>query len=350
MKINKTQIARHLRQEQTPAEKKLWGIFRNRQFENLKFRRQHPLKGYIVDFYCDELELIIELDGGHHNSPEQKFKDEQRDYHLSFLGYKVLRYQNTIVFNDVQSIFLDITNVKSQAPSQRERAGVREKHILSTKILTSAQKASLKDAGLNVAEYDAIEIVNIEFEVPKNIENAIFTSQNAVKSIQNSKFKIQNLYCVGEKTKALLEENDQKVIKTAKNASELTSFILKKHKNKLFHFFCGNLRGDELPSTLKKAKIDLFEVKVYETKLNLKHFDQKWDGILFFSPSGVQSFTSENQIRNSRVICIGETTASEAKKHTNNINIASETTIESVIEKAIEILKTKTVCSSAVEN
>ncbi|MEH6408568.1 MAG: endonuclease domain-containing protein, partial [Leeuwenhoekiella sp.] len=79
LKITKTKLARLLRQEQTEAEKELWELLRNRKFENLKFRRQHPLKDYIVDFFCKELNLIIELDGGYHNEPQQKEKDESRD-------------------------------------------------------------------------------------------------------------------------------------------------------------------------------------------------------------------------------------------------------------------------------
>lgn len=214
------------------------------------------------------------------------------------------------------------------------------KNILSTKILTSAQRTLLNDNGLNVVEYDAILVKSLEFKVPNHIENAIFTSQNAVKSFFESsntlKNDIKRFFCVGEKTKLLLEENDQKVIKMGVNASELATFIVKEHQNEQFFFFCGNLRRDEIPLALEKAKIDIFEVKTYETELNLINFDQKWDEILFFSPSGVQSFTAKNKIGESCIICIGETTASEAKKHTNNIKIANETTIDSVINEAIK--------------
>ena len=65
---------------------------------------------------------------------------------------------------------------------------------------------------------------------------------------------------------------------------------------------------------------------------------QKWDGILFFSPTGVKSFFAENKIANSAAFCIGQTTASEVKKYTANVFEAEKTTVESVIEKAIKIL------------
>ncbi len=342
MKVTKIHLARHLRQEQTPAEKALWNLLRNRKFENLKFRRQHPLKDYIVDFYCYELMLIIELDGAYHNEKEQKYKDEQRDYHLSFLGYKVLRYKNNAVINNFQAILEDIKEIENQAPSQRERVGVREKTILSTKKLTSSQKKMFQNANIYVKDYDAIEINYIDFESPKQVSCGIFTSQNAVKAFfshhNRNSSKIEKVFCVGEKTESILEENGQKVTKMMKNASELANFIKKAHKHEAFHFFCGNLRRDEIPSTLKNEAITLFEVKTYETLLKTTKIEQKWDGILFFSPTGVISFSTENEIENRTAICIGKTTSFEVKKHTTNVFEAEKTTIESVIEKAIEIL------------
>ncbi len=216
------------------------------------------------------------------------------------------------------------------------------KSILSTKKLKSTQRESLREASLSIVEYDAIEVTNLDFKVPENIANAIFTSQNAVRSfIENKnayKKGIGKCFCVGEKTKSLLEKNGHKVFKMTANSSELAHFILKEHQNDSFYFFCGSLRREEIPSTLKKAKIEIFEVKTYETTLNLVRFEQKCDGILFFSPSGVQSFTSENKIENSMAICIGSTTASEAKKHTDNIKIAQKATIESVINQVIKNL------------
>ena len=62
------------------------------------------MKGYIVDFFCDELDLVVELDGRYHLEPEQKGKDVLRDLHLSSLGYKVLRFENAVVFENKESI------------------------------------------------------------------------------------------------------------------------------------------------------------------------------------------------------------------------------------------------------
>lgn len=216
------------------------------------------------------------------------------------------------------------------------------KSILSTKKLSVSQRELLLNSGLSFVEYDAIDIEFIDFEVLAEIENGIFTSQNAVNSFfKNSvgKNSIQNSFCVGNKTEALLLNFGQKVIKKADNASELALFIIKNHQNDSFLYFSGSRRRDELPEILKKAKIDVFETKTYKTELKAMKFAQKWDGILFFSPSGVESFVVENTMANSAVFCIGETTASEAKRYTSNVIVANSTTVESVIAKAVTALK-----------
>ena len=220
------------------------------------------------------------------------------------------------------------------------------KTILSTKKLSASQKKMFQNNTISVTDYNAIEIKSIDFESPKKVGYGIFTSQNAVKAFfsghNRNTSTIETIFCVGEKTKSILEKNEQKVAKMMKNASELADFIKKTHKNDTFYFFCGNLRREEIPSSLKNEKITLFEVKTYETRLKTFKFDQKWSGILFFSPTGVTSFCMENDIENSAAFCIGKTTSSEAKKHSSNIFEAEKTTIESVLEKAISTLnKTK---------
>ncbi|WP_298542410.1 uroporphyrinogen-III synthase [uncultured Aquimarina sp.] len=208
--------------------------------------------------------------------------------------------------------------------------------ILSTKKLSTAQKGLLLNSGIGFVEYNAIEIELLDVDFNRDIKHAIFTSKNAVKAIQNSKFSIQNCFCVGENTKKLLEENGQKVVETAQNASDLGEIISKNYKNGKFYFFCGNLRRDELPLILKEDNIELEEEIVYKTHKRSKKFDRVFDGILFFSPSAIQSYVSNNFIDKSMVFCIGNTTASEAKKYTNNIIVANKPTVENVIVQAVK--------------
>lgn len=213
--------------------------------------------------------------------------------------------------------------------------------VLSTKKLALNQKELLLNSGLGFVEYDAISIKSIDFDLKKEVfENAIFTSKNAVSAIEGKDIKIENCFCVGEKTATFLNEKGFSVLESAENATDLVQKIIQKHREKQFHFFCGNKRREELPQLLRESNIQLSETVVYKTALNPKKFESHFDGILFFSPSAVQSFTKENKI-NSIAFCIGETTANEAKKHSENVIIASKPSIENVIVKVVSNLKNK---------
>jgi len=93
-----------LRQHSTPMETKLWHYLRSRHFLGLKFRRQCPLGPYIVDFICIEKKLIIEIDGGQHNENKQQDYDKRRTEFLNSLGYQVLRFWNTEVLLQFDSV------------------------------------------------------------------------------------------------------------------------------------------------------------------------------------------------------------------------------------------------------
>ena len=87
-------LARNLRKHDTWAEKLLWNWLRDRRFSAYKFRRQQLFGNYILDFFCVEAFLNIELDGSQHGHPEQKQKDVERDAWLEKAGVKVLRFWN----------------------------------------------------------------------------------------------------------------------------------------------------------------------------------------------------------------------------------------------------------------
>jgi len=91
--------ARTLRVGQTDAEKLLWTLLRDRRFCGYKFRRQHPVDRYILDFYCHDKMLAIELDGGAHNSEERKAYDSERTRELFGAGIRVIRFWNHDVLN-----------------------------------------------------------------------------------------------------------------------------------------------------------------------------------------------------------------------------------------------------------
>jgi len=85
-------FARRLRKDQTDAEKLLWSVFRSRQLLGLKFRRQHSIGPYILDFYCATVRLAIELDGGQHTEPSSLEYDSKRTQTLNDHGIRVLRF------------------------------------------------------------------------------------------------------------------------------------------------------------------------------------------------------------------------------------------------------------------
>ena len=84
-------LAKQLRERMTQAELLMWDKLKNKQYKGYKFRRQHPLHKFIVDFYCHELKLIIEIDGKYHDLEEQKNKDLNRTELLRFQGFDVCR-------------------------------------------------------------------------------------------------------------------------------------------------------------------------------------------------------------------------------------------------------------------
>ena len=94
-----------LRKEPTPAERKLWSRIRNDQL-GVTFRRQHAVGNYIPDFCCPKAKLIIELDGSQHL--EQEKYDEERTNYFQSLGYKVIRFWNSEVMNNMESVLLVI--------------------------------------------------------------------------------------------------------------------------------------------------------------------------------------------------------------------------------------------------
>lgn len=208
--------------------------------------------------------------------------------------------------------------------------------VLSTKILSPSQQSHLMLAGIELVQYSAISIFPKVFQVPQKITKAIVTSHNAAKQLMASKISANLWYCVGEKTKALLLKNNQKVVKMAQNASKLADFIVKTSKNEDFIFFCGNRKRDELPDILNRNNVSCKLIEIYQTRLNPQTITGSFDAVLFFSPSAVQSYFSKNTVGEIHAYCIGRTTANEVIKHSNNVIIAENPTVESVLIKLIK--------------
>jgi type I restriction enzyme, R subunit len=115
---------REMRKNQTKAEEIFWELVRNKRFMGLKFRRQHQMGHYVVDFYCDSAKLIIELDGEIHDHPEQEKKDGIRDKYLNSLGNKVLRFTNDELFLSAGNVLKAIEEIISPSGRDEREGGI----------------------------------------------------------------------------------------------------------------------------------------------------------------------------------------------------------------------------------
>jgi len=210
--------------------------------------------------------------------------------------------------------------------------------VFSTKKLSESQIELFPDeVAVNDSDFIKIRFNRIAPKIIKNgIENIIITSKNAVESLLNNfsadELQFKNIYCVGRRTKRLIEKRIGKVLHSEKNAKNLGEYIVENlKKGEEITFFCSDIRLDELPTLLEKHDIVLHEVQAYKTINSPVKITDNTEGVMFYSPSTVQSYLLENKA-NKIAYCIGETTAEEAKKHFEKVQVAKLPTVESVIE------------------
>ncbi|MGQ0475421.1 MULTISPECIES: endonuclease domain-containing protein [unclassified Acinetobacter] len=107
-------FAKSMRHTATDAEHLMWQLLRAKRFMNLKFRRQQVIEPYIVDFYCHEIGLVIELDGGQHNTEDGRTYDVERTQFLEALGLTVVRYWNSDVLGRTDVVLEDLWRVRTK--------------------------------------------------------------------------------------------------------------------------------------------------------------------------------------------------------------------------------------------
>ncbi len=220
----------------------------------------------------------------------------------------------------------------------------KQTQVFSTKSLTDEQRYLFKDTIV----IDSFDFIKISFNrIPAHllnseIENVIITSQNAVESIitncPSEKLRFKNIYCVGRRTKKLIETKIGKVKHSENSAKKLAEYLVEFIDGTDVTYFCSNIRLDELPKMLSENLITVNEVVAYETVSDSLEIDQNIEGIMFYSPSTVQSYLNKNQA-DKIAYCIGESTAIEARKHFKDVRVAKIPTVESVIELVNENYK-----------
>jgi len=223
--------------------------------------------------------------------------------------------------------------------------------ILSTTSLEPSliNKAKEQNIIIDVVSFVEIEIIRNEnlSEAIKDLFgkqlNVVFTSANAVDAVRALVTDVKprwTMFCIeGNTRKAVSKYFGESEIKgTGKDAGTLAEAIVNEKSIKEIVFFCGNIRRDELPEKLTEAGITVKEIVVYDTTEKPKTITEQYDAILFFSPSGVNSFFSVNKIEPDAVLfAIGDTTGNAIKEQTKNKIVVSEKPSKKyVLTKAIQ--------------
>ena len=260
---------------------------------------------------------------------------------LSLDGSKKLEAEFTAPLGEHQMLARDCANSILSRGGKRlmnELAAPTGKlDFFSTKKLTHDQLQLFQEP-LKVGTEDFIKISPNRLSpsiFKSEIENVIITSKNGAEALLTNMpadtLRFKHIYCVGRKTKRFIEERIGPVTHQAKNARTLAEYLVEFMEGLEVTYFCSNLRMNDLPDILTEHHIKVNEVETYQTKYEPITIEENVKGILFFSPSTVESYLLKNQ-PDRIAYCIGETTAKEARKHFEDVHVAKIPTAESLIK------------------
>lgn len=201
-------------------------------------------------------------------------------------------------------------------------------YVLCTRELSPAlvEAAAVKGVVIDSLSFIAIEPLR-SFEVPGAAEVVIFTSVNAVEAVEGVEGGSWKIFCIEGATRRKAAERfgEAAIVATAGSAAELAEAIIREGWVKAAWFFCGDLRREELPARLKEAGLEVHEVVVYRTRLTPRKIGREYDGIVFFSPSAVESFFSVNRLpAQTELFAIGGTTAAAIRQYSDKEVTTSE--------------------------
>jgi hydroxymethylbilane synthase len=217
---------------------------------------------------------------------------------------------------------------------------LEKKHrVFSTKTLSNDQISSFSDdIGVAMSDFISIRFNRLKpSSIKEPIEHVVITSKNAVESLLHhfspDQLKFKNIYCVGKRTKRLIENRIQGVTHSEQSAEKLAYYLKENLKDpKEVTFFCGNKRRDELVSILENNAIPVNEIECYKTILTPNQVEDTISSIMFYSPTGIQSYLLENDPGDQVAFCIGETTASEARKYFKTVIVSRSAAVSGVID------------------
>ncbi len=259
---------------------------------------------------------------------------------LTVDGTKKLEAEITAPLGEHQHIGRDCANSILSRGGKRLMSEMQSvdvaTQIFSTKKLTEEQQRMFSD-GIEVKSTDFIQTSPARIApalLKKEHNNVIITSQNAVESLLThttaTDLKFKNIYCVGRKTKRLVENSIGKVTYTASNAKKLAEHLVAYLEGTEVSYFCSNIRMNDLPEILEANNIIVNEIETYKTKHTPIELESSVEGVLFFSPSAIDSYLTKND-SNKTAYCIGETTAAYARLHFKDVRVAKLPSVEDVI-------------------
>ncbi len=228
-------------------------------------------------------------------------------------------------------------------------------NILCTRAVSASLKEEAAAKGIVIDTLSFIATEPIEtVETQQEIEQAmllsatvIFTSMNAVDAVA-AQLEDQEpdwtIYTMGNTTQELAKKyfGEERIAGTARSSTELAELVIEAGAPHDVIFFCGNQRRDELPDILQSNAIEVQEIEVYTTVATPHKLTKHYDGVLFFSPSAVQSFFSVNKLSSNTILfAIGETTSNTIKKYSTNKIITSDSPgKENLVREMIEFFET----------
>lgn len=228
--------------------------------------------------------------------------------------------------------------------------------LLSTRPLPDQILQEAASQGIDIRVLSFIDTAPVQsIEVAEEVGQAammqttvVFTSMNAVEAVTDILFGLVpdwQIYCLGNTTKNLVIDyfGEDSVAGTADSAANLARTLVQDGFAEEVFFFCGDQRRDELPDNLKKAGIPVNEIVVYETIATPHTIREDYAGVLFYSPSAVDSFFTHNKLgEHALAFAIGATTAAAIKKYSpNKIILADSPAKEHLVAKAIAIFSVK---------
>lgn len=262
---------------------------------------------------------------------------------LSLDGSKKIEVQRTVALGEHKGLAEICANYIIERGGKRLMDSIKESskevNIYSTKTLTEDQKQLFHDDVVSKSsDFVKIGLSRMTHKVIKPMpKNVIVTSKNAVEALLMNfapqELQFENVYCVGRRTKRFYERKIGKVKHTENNSKALAEYLVEYIEGTEVTYFCSDIRLNTLPNILKDSNIEVNEVNAYNTKYDALKIDNTVKGVMFYSPSTVQSFKQENVAKENMIaFCIGETTAKEASKHFDDVRVAKIPTVESVIE------------------